>query len=112
MKHDIMIEQRYFSKDIEALMLHDDKFKDAYENGGCYRMEITLGKLAEICPRKFQKKQMYHRLVSFLELIDIQLVILSKKKDKAKINERIAEGNETCAIPDADENKIKERESI
>lgn len=112
MKHDIMIEQRYFSKDIEALMLHDDKFKDAYENGGCYRMEITLGKLAEICPRKFQKKQMYHRLVSFLELIDIQLVILSRKKDKAKINERIAEGNETCAIPDADENKIKERESI
>ena len=112
MKHDIVIEQRYFSKDIEALMLHDDKFKDAYENGGCYKMEITLGKLAEICPRKFQKKQMYHRLVSFLELKDIQLVILSRKKDKTKINERIAGGSETCAIPDADKNITKERESI
>lgn len=83
MKHMIQIEERYFSEDVKSLMEYDSEFKAAYDSGNKYEMTIALDKLAELCPRKFQKKMMYDRLITFLKQKGIVIIIKSRKKDKS-----------------------------
>lgn len=87
MKHQMEIEERYFSEDIKSLKLYDKGFAIAYDNGNRYRLTITLNSLATLCPRKYVKRQMYERLVAFLRQKQIELLILSRKKDKSIKNE-------------------------
>ena len=84
--HDMNVEERLFTADLNSLKDYDDKFKAAYDSGLEYEMTINLSKLFEICPRKSQKKQMYERLVKFLNEKDISLRIQSRKKPKGKDN--------------------------
>ena len=83
MKHQMEIEERYFSEDIKSLKLYDEGFAVAYDNGNSYRITISLNSLATLCPRKYVKRQMYERLVAFLRQKQIELLILSRKKDKS-----------------------------
>ena len=83
MKHDITIEERYFSEDIRSLKNYDKEFEKAYENEDSnYVMTIRLSKLNELCPRKTQCKQLYQRLIAFLNEKGITLRIISRKKVK------------------------------
>lgn len=90
MKHQMEIEERYFSQDITSLMEYDHDFKSAYENGVKYKLEISLDLLAKLCPRKFQKKQMYERLTSFLRQKGIMLIIVSRKREKKEKHEDLS----------------------
>ncbi len=85
--HDMTIEERYFSKDIESLKEFDDRFKNAYDNGIPYEFTIKLSELFELCPRKARKKQQYERFISFLNEKNIILHIVSRKK--CKLEKRI-----------------------
>lgn len=96
MKHQMEIEERYFSEDIKSLKLYDEGFAVAYDNGNSYRITITLNSLATLCPRKYVKRQMYERLVAFLRQKQIELLILSRKKDKSIKNEVTGIG--TCDL--------------
>lgn len=91
MKHDMKVEERYFSEDINSLKTYDEGFGTAYDNGGSYVLTIQLSKLNELCPRKTLNKQMYQRLVTFLYEKGITLRILSRKRDKSIEEE--TEGN-------------------
>lgn len=91
MKHDMKVEERYFSEDINSLKAYDEGFGTAYDNGGSYVLTIHLSKLNELCPRKTLNKQMYQRLVTFLYEKGITLRILSRKRDKSIEEE--TEGN-------------------
>jgi len=84
--HDMNVEERLFSADLNSLKNYDDKFKAAYDSGLEYEMTIKLSMLFQICPRKSQKKQMYDRLVNFLNEKDIILRIQSRKKSKDQKN--------------------------
>ena len=81
-KHNLDVEERYFSLDIEALKNYDEGFRQAYDNGKEYDMSIKLSKIFTICPRKRQRKQLYERLVRFLALKGITLKISSRKHEK------------------------------
>ena len=41
-KHNLDVEERYFSLDIEALKNYDEGFRQAYDNGKEYDMSIKL----------------------------------------------------------------------
>ena len=82
MVHDMIVEERFFSEDIRSLKEYDEGFENAYDNGENYEFSIKLSILFEICPRKSQKKQLYNRLVSFLNEKGIVLSIISRKKEK------------------------------
>ena len=85
MKHDMKVEERYFSEDINSLKAYDEGFGTAYDNGGSYELTIRLTKLFEICPRKNQNKQMYERFVAFLYEKGIVMNIESRKKNKKNL---------------------------
>lgn len=51
MAHDIRVEERMFSADIQALCDYDDGFNEAWNSGSEYEMTIMLSDLFEICPR-------------------------------------------------------------
>ena len=87
MIHDILIEERYFSKDVESLMKYSEEFQNAYMNGEELEMAIQLSVLFELCPRKAQKKQMYERFVAFLGEKGIVLRIISRKREKSELQE-------------------------
>lgn len=80
-KHSLAVEERFFSLDIVALKKHDSGFKNAYENGNEYQLDIKLSQLFIICPRKTQRKQQYKRLQNFLQAKNITLNISSRKKE-------------------------------
>ncbi len=82
MVHDMIVEERFFSEDIRSLKEYDEGFENAYDNGENYEFSIKLSILFEICPRKSQKKQLYNRLISFLNEKGIVLSIISRKKEK------------------------------
>lgn len=81
-KHDMIIEERFFSKDIDSLKDYDEGFKTAYENGIGYEFTIKLCNLFELCPRKARKKQVYERFMAFLCEKGIMMKIISRKSDK------------------------------
>ena len=80
-KHSLAVEERFFSLDIVALKKYDSGFKNAYENGNEYQLDIKLSQLFIICPRKTQRKQQYKRLQNFLQAKNITLNISSRKKE-------------------------------
>jgi len=82
MTHQLSIEERYFAEDIRSLMEYDNDFKAAYNSGRNYSMTISLEQLIELCPRKFRKRMMYDRLLSFLKEKGIVIVIQSRKKNR------------------------------
>ena len=84
-KHNLDVEERYFSLDIEALKNYDEGFRQAYDNGKEYEMSITLSNIYAICPRKRQRKQLYERLVQFLAHKGLTLRITSRKHEKEKV---------------------------
>lgn len=81
-KHNLMVEERYFSLDIQALKNYDDGFEQAYDNGKEYEMSINLSNIFKVCPRKRQRKQQYERLVHFLAHKGIILRIISRKHNR------------------------------
>ena len=83
--HDMNVEERLFTADIDSLRCYDEGFKAAYDGGLEYELTINLPKLFEICPRKTQKKKVYERLVRFLNEKGITLRIQSRKKQKTKL---------------------------
>ena len=84
-KHNLDVEERYFSLDIEALKNYDEGFRQAYDNGTEYEMSIKLSNIYAICPRKRQRKQLYERLVQFLAHKGLTLRITSRKHEKEKV---------------------------
>ena len=82
MVHDIKVEERMFSADIQALCDYDD----AWNSGSEYEMTIMLSDLFGICPRSYQRTLMYERLVKFLGVKNITLKVISMKtKNKKEI---------------------------
>lgn len=81
MKHNLKVEERYFFKDIASLRGYDERLGGALDNGKPYEMTIKLNTLFELCPRKACKKQMYRRLVAFLNEKGIDMKIISRKKN-------------------------------
>lgn len=79
MKHDIIVEERFFSADIQALCEYDVGFHEAWQTESDYELEIKLSELYAICPRKYQRTLMYSRLVSFLATKNITLKVVSRK---------------------------------
>ena len=104
MTHQLSIEERYFAEDIRSLMEYDNDFKTAYNSGRNYSMTISLEKLIELCPRKFRKRMMYDRLLSFLKEKGIVIVIQSRKKNRSGLEEN-EEGAETYDYPNIELNK-------
>ncbi len=86
MKHDIKVEERMFSADIQALCEYDDGFNEAWQNGTQYTMTIMLSDLFGICPRSYQRTLMYERLVKFLEEKNITLKVVSMRTKNKKGN--------------------------
>ena len=82
MVHNIDVEERMFSADIQALCDYDDGFNEAWQNGTKYEMVMMLADLFRICPRSYQRTLMYSRLVRFLELKNITLKVVSMKTKK------------------------------
>lgn len=88
MKHDIKLEERFFSADILALRNYDNGFNLAWQDGSGYELEIMLTDLFGICPRKYARTLMYSRLVNFLREKNITLRVVSRKKNNLKTNEK------------------------
>lgn len=86
MIHNLDVEERYYSEDIKSLKEYDEGFREAYDKGKSYEITIKLSDLFELCPRKFQKKELYKRFVRFLKEKDIKLKIISRKKEKDEIS--------------------------
>ena len=82
MVHNIDVEERMFSADIQALCNYDDGFNEAWHKGNSYEMVVMLSELFRICPRSYQRTLMYSRLVRFLELKNITLKVVSMKTKK------------------------------
>lgn len=83
MKHELIVEERYFSEDIKSLKDYNEGFGIAYDNGDSYVLTIQLSKLNELYEGKAHNKQTYQRLVTFLYEKGITLRILSRKRDKS-----------------------------
>ena len=83
-KHNLEIEERYFSADIQSLKDYSDEFRIAYENGDYYEFTMQLAKLFELCPRKAKNRLQYERLLAFLNEKGIVLKIQSRKKNFGK----------------------------
>ena len=81
-QHNFLIEERYFSKDIESLMQYDSDFREAYETGEKYEFTIKLSDIIEICPRHKQEKGQYRRFINFLSTKGITMNLVSRKKDR------------------------------
>lgn len=79
-KHNLMVEERFFSEDIKSLRSYDEKFDSAWTNQTEYSMTVMLSVLFEICPRSYQRTLMYKRLIKFLSEKNITLNIVSRKK--------------------------------
>ena len=86
MVHDIKVEERMFSADIQALCDYDDGFNEAWNSGSEYEMTIMLSDLFGICPRSYQRTLMYERLVKFLGMKNITLKVISMKTKNKKGN--------------------------
>lgn len=84
MKHDIILEERFFSADITALRTYDSGFNQAWQDGSEYELEIMLPELFGICPRKYARTLMYSRLVNFLKEKNITLNVVSRKNNNPK----------------------------
>lgn len=84
MKHNIQVEERLFSADIQALCNFDCGFNEAWNNGAAYLLEVKLHDLFEICPRSYQRTLMYARLVNFLKMKNITLKVVSRKHNNQK----------------------------
>ena len=80
--HDLKVEERLFSADIDSLKEYDEGFKFAYDSGLGYELTIKLCDLFELCPRKAQKKQLYERFLAFLSEKGIKMKIQSRKREK------------------------------
>ena len=86
-QHNFLIEERYFSKDIESLMQYDSGFREAYETGNGYEFTIQLKDIASICPRHKQEKGQYRRFINFLSTKGITMNLVSRKKGHKYLSE-------------------------
>lgn len=84
-KHDLDVEERYFSADIQSLKNYSDEFRIAFENGGHLEMTMQLATLFELCPRKAKNRLQYERFLAFLNEKGIVLKIESRKKHFGKV---------------------------
>ena len=80
--HNALVEERYFSMDVESLKQYDSDFKEAYETGNGYEFTIQLKDIASICPRHKQEKGQYQRFIRFLSTRGITMNLVSRKKDR------------------------------
>lgn len=80
--HNALVEERYFSMDVESLKQYDDQFRKAYETGEKYEFTIKLSDIIEICPRHKQEKGQYRRFIKFLSTKGITMNLVSRKKDR------------------------------
>ena len=80
--HNALVEERYFSMDVESLKQYDDQFKKAYETGEKYEFTIKLSDIIELCPRHKQEKGQYQRFIRFLSTRGITMNLVSRKKDR------------------------------
>lgn len=79
-QHNAIVEERYFSMDVEALKQYDSDFREAYETGNGYEFTIQLKDIATICPRHKQEKGQYQRFIRFLSTKGITMNLVSRKK--------------------------------
>ena len=86
-QHNFLIEERYFSKDIESLMQYDSDFREAYETGNGYEFTIQLKDIASICPRHKQEREAYRRFIRFLKSKNITMNLVSRKKGHKDLSE-------------------------
>ena len=77
-QHSELVEERFFNCDVESLRKHSLEFDSAYSRGEG-KIEIRLGDLFEIAPRRQRSIKQYHRLVQFLKRKGIDLQIVSRK---------------------------------
>ena len=84
MIHDLNVEERLFTADIEALIAYDRGFSEAWKNNTEYRLEIKLPDIFEVCPRKYARTFMYSRLINFLATKNITLKVISRKQNNKK----------------------------
>lgn len=85
--HNALVEERYFSMDVESLKQYDDKFKKAYETGDKYEFTIKLSDIIEICPRHKKEREAYRRFTRFLKSKNITMNLVSRKKDRNGLSE-------------------------
>lgn len=86
-QHNFLIEERYFSKDIESLMQYDSDFREAYETGNGYEFTIQLKDIASICPRHKKEREAYRRFAKFLSTKGITMNQVSRKKGHNGLSE-------------------------
>ena len=82
-----LVEERYFSMDVESLKQYDSDFREAYETGNSYEFTIQLKDIASICPRHKQEKGQYQRFIRFLSTRGITMNLVSRKKDRNGLSE-------------------------
>ena len=85
--HNALVEERYFSMDVESLKQYDSDFREAYETGNGYEFTIQLKDIASICPRHKQEKGQYQRFIKFLSTKGITMNLVSRKKDRNGLSE-------------------------
>lgn len=85
--HNALVEERYFSMDVESLKQYDSDFREAYETGNGYEFTIQLKDIASICPRHKQEKGQYQRFIRFLSTRGITMNLVSRKKGHKDLSE-------------------------
>lgn len=90
--HNALVEERYFSMDVESLKQYDDQFRKAYESGEKYEFTIKLSDIIEICPRHKQEREQYRRFIRFLSTRGITMNLVSRKKDRNGLSENKLKG--------------------
>ena len=86
-RHNPLIEERYFSKDIEAMKNYDSQFRKAIESGESYEFTIKLSDIIELCPRQKVGKESYQRFIRFLKSKNITMNLVSRKKGHKDLSE-------------------------
>jgi hypothetical protein len=86
-KHNPLIEERYFSSDIESMKNYDSQFRKAIESGEPYEFTIKLSEIIELCPRQKVGKESYQRFAKFLSTKGITMNLVSRKKGHKDLSE-------------------------
>ena len=91
-QHSSLVEERFFHLDVEGLRKHSPEFDSAYSRGEG-EIEIGLGDLYAIAPRRQRSIKQYRRLGRFLKRKGVDLQIVSRKTKRLASEEAIDVSN-------------------